>query len=70
MTVPDNATGVESETSKRRISSFFTRSNMAFVGFLIAILCVAVGASMYHPGAGLIAGGLLLAAFSYLLGNE
>ena len=43
---------------------------MAYAGFVIAILCVTIGAGMYHLGAGLIAGGLLLAAFSYLLGNE
>lgn len=70
MTVPENETDVQDKTFSLIIATLFTRSNVAYVGFVVAILCVAIGASMYHLGAGLIAGGLLLSVFSYLLGNE
>lgn len=43
---------------------------MAYVGFVLAVILVTVGGSFFHPGAGLVAGGLLLAVFSYLLGND
>lgn len=65
-----NETDVKDDTSGKTLASFFTRPNMAYAGFLVAIICVGIGAGMYHLGAGLITGGLLLAVFSYLLGNE
>ncbi len=70
MTVPDNTHGQEKESLFSRLRSSATRERMAYVGFIIAILFVGVGAGLYNVGAGFLASGVLLALFSYLLGSE
>lgn len=71
VTTPTNETIGTSTVKPRRLASVFTRQRFAYIGFGVSILMVGIGAGIaFGAGYGLIAGGLLLTAFSWLLGNE
>lgn len=60
----------QEETSTGRTSRVLTREYLAYAGAVASILLIGIGAAMFHPGAGLIAAGVAIGIFSYLLGAE
>lgn len=70
MTRPRTATISTSTITPRQPKQYFTRQRFAYAGFIASIIMVGIGVGIYHPGAGLAAAGLMLAYFSWLLGNE